>query len=176
MKYIIIGAIALFAMACGGPKEDSASLKEAKEVHNRMVGVASEMKDIIALKLQEHESKWAPIAAKGDTLLAAGDSLLASKLALLSNKLKSVQDGLAAWESSLVALPGEEHAHDHAHEGHDHAHDHSHAASPELTDDQLLELHKEQEAQLMALRDSLNAIDFNMISDSLNVEQTTPQP
>lgn len=174
MKYIIVIAIALFTAACGGPKEDSPSLKEAKEVHNRMVGVASEMKDIIALKLQEHESKWAPIAAKGDTLLAAGDSLLASKLALLSDKLKSVQDGLALWESSLVALPGEEHAHDHAHEGHDHSH--AHEASPELTDEQLLELHKEQEAQLMALRDSLNAIDFNELSDSLNVEQTTTQP
>ena len=168
MKYLFITlAFSLFLASCGGPKEDSPSLKEAKEVHNRMVGIASEMKDILSLKTTEYESRLAPLAARGDTVLASADSLVAIGLGKFSDRLFWVQTSLEEWESNLLGLPGEEHNHSHA-EG-EHAHDHSHGTNPELTDEQQLELQKELESQILILRDSLMQINL-VVSDGSNVE------
>lgn len=170
MKYLFVTiALALTIASCGGPKEDSPSLKEAKEVHNRMVGIASEMKDILKHKMTEYESRFAPIAAKGDSALAKADSLVAIRLGKFSDRLFWVQTSLEEWESNLVGIPGEEHDHSHAEGEHTHDHSHSHEANPELTDEQQLELQKELESQILILRDSLMQINLQ-VSDSTNVD------
>ena len=69
----------------------------------------------------------------------------------LQDSLANVKEAFAVWEESIVEVPGhDDHDHHHHdHEGHDHDHDHS--ASPDLTDEMVLEIQQEMKDQIEKL-------------------------
>jgi hypothetical protein len=153
--------------ACGGPQE-SASIKEAKAVHEQLTRIGSELHDALMVAM-------APLEDNIDSAMMAGDTLLAAELAKLEGQLDRIDVRFHDWSETVVEIPGQACTHDHDHSGHDHAdhnhddhdhsgHDHNHdhgAQLPEgLSDEEILEI---QQALKMAL-DSLKA-DFDRILD-----------
>lgn len=163
MKHNILGllAVALLMTACGGPQE-SASMKEAKAIHEQLTRISGELHDAILEAME-------PLEGQIDSAMVVGDTLLAAELAKLEGKLDRIDVRFHDWSETVVEIPGQACTHDHSHEGHDHGHDHgdhaghdhdhSHdhgATLPDgLSDEEILEI---QQALLAAL-DSLKA-DF----------------
>ena len=152
---IVVGfALASLMTACGGPQE-SASLKEAKAVHDQLTRISDELHDAMF-------DAMAPLEEQIDSAMVAGDTLMAAQLAKLEGKLDRIHVRFHDWSETVTEIPGQACTHDHSHdhEGHDHGHDHSHdhgASLPDgLSDDEILEI---QQALLAAL-DSLKA-DFD---------------
>lgn len=169
MKYFFI-LLAAAIVACNPkPKEESATLKEAREVHNRMMEVASATKGLL-------EAEMARVQPKVQPYFDAGDTLMAKKMQFIADKLAALRDKLQAWEQNVVAVPGEDaHAHDHAHDhGDGHSHDHSHAANPTegMSDEQVLEIQKSLEEEIKALSASLTELQ----NEVANADTTQAQP
>ena len=158
-------AMAIALVACGGPQE-SASMKEAKEVHEELTRISDELHDAIF-------DAMAPLEGQIDSAMMLGDTLLAAELAKLEGKLDRIHVRFHDWSETVVEIPGQActHDHDHDHDGHDHdghdhgdheGHDHSHdhgAQLPDgLSDEEVLEI---QQALLAAI-DSLKA-DFDRV-------------
>ena len=167
MKQSILGlcAVALLA-SCGGPQE-SASMKEAKAIHEQLTRISGELHDAILEAME-------PLEGQIDSAMVVGDTLLAAELAKLEGKLDRIDVRFHDWSETVVEIPGQACNHDHGHEGHDHGdhghdhgdhgHDHSHdhgATLPEgLSDEEILEI---QQALMTAL-DSLRA-DFDRATE-----------
>jgi len=159
MKQSILGlcAVALLA-SCRGPQE-SASIKEAKAVHEQMTRISGELHDAIF-------DAMAPLEEQIDSAMVAGDTLMAAQLAKLEGKLDRIHVRFHDWSATVTEIPGQacNHDHSHDHDGHDHGHDHSHdhgATLPDgLSDEEILEI---QQALLAAL-DSLRA-DFDRATE-----------
>ncbi len=168
MKQSILGlcAVALLA-SCGGPQE-SASMKEAKAIHEQLTRISSELHDAILEAME-------PLEGQIDSAMVVGDTLLASELAKLEGKLDRIDVRFHDWSETVVEIPGQACNHDHGHEGHDHGdhghdhgdhagHDHSHDHGPTLpeglSDEEILEI---QQALMSAL-DSLRA-DFDRATE-----------
>jgi hypothetical protein len=165
MKQCILGlcAVALLA-SCGGPQE-SASMTEAKAVHEQLTRISGELHDAILDAME-------PLEGQIDSAMVAGDTLLAAQLAKLEGKLDRIDVRFHDWSETVMEIPGQACTHDHSHEGHDHGdhaghdhgHDHSHdhgATLPDgLSDEEILEI---QQALLAAL-DSLRA-DFDRATE-----------
>ena len=168
MKHNILGllAVALLITACGGPQE-SASMKEAKAIHEQLTRISGELHDAILEAME-------PLEGQIDSAMVVGDTLLAAELAKLEGKLDRIDVRFHDWSETVVEIPGQACNHDHGHEGHDHGHDHgdhaghdhdhSHdhgATLPDgLSDEEILEI---QQALLAAL-DSLKA-DFTRVTE-----------
>ena len=164
---IAIGlAVAFLITACGGPQE-SASMKEAKAIHEQLTRISGELHDAILEAME-------PLEGQIDSAMVVGDTLLAAELAKLEGKLDRIDVRFHDWSETVVEIPGQACNHDHGHEGHDHGHDHgdhaghdhdhSHdhgATLPDgLSDEEILEI---QQALLAAL-DSLKA-DFTRVTE-----------
>jgi ABC-type nickel/cobalt efflux system permease component RcnA len=163
MKYLFILLAALMVACQPKPKEESAAMKEAREVHQRMTEVASATKNLI-------EAEIARVQPKIQPFIDAGDTLMAEKMQAIAGKLAELRDKLQAWEKNVVAVPGED-AHDHAHgEGHDH----SHASNPTegMSDDQVLEIQKSLEEEINTLSMSLTELQ----NEVANADTTQTQP
>ena len=161
----------LLLAACGGPQE-SASMKEAKAIHEQLTRLSGELHDALM-------EAMAPLEDQIDSAMMVGDTLLAAELAKLEGQLDRIDVRFHDWSETVVEIPGqacnhdhghEGHDHDHDHEGHDHGdhaghdHDHSHdhgATLPDgLSDNEILEI---QQALMSAL-DSLRA-DFDRVTE-----------
>ena len=155
-RFLGLFAAATLLIACGGPQE-SASMKEAKAVHEQLTRISDELHDALF-------DAMAPLEGQIDSAMVAGDTLMAAQLAKLEGKLDRLHVRFHDWSETVVEIPGQACTHDHSHEGHDHGdhagHDHSHdhgATLPEgLSDEEVLQI---QQALLAAL-DSLKA-DFD---------------
>ena len=151
-------------MACGGPQE-SASMKEAKDVHEQLTRISGELHDAIF-------EAMAPLEGQIDSAMMAGDTLLAAELAKLEGQLDRIHVRFHDWSETVVEIPGQacthdhshddeghDHGHDHGdHDGHDHSHDHGAQLPDGLSDEEILEI---QQALLAAI-DSLKA-DFDRV-------------
>ena len=164
----------LLLAACGGPQE-SASMKEAKAIHEQLTRLSGELHDALM-------EAMAPLEDQIDSAMMVGDTLLAAELAKLEGQLDRIDVRFHDWSETVVEIPGQACTHDHGHEGHDHGHaghdhgdhadhdhaghdhDHSHdhgASLPEgLSDEEILEI---QEALKSAL-DSLKA-EFDRVTE-----------
>ena len=164
----------LLLAACGGPQE-SASMKEAKAIHEQLTRLSGELHDALM-------EAMAPLEDQIDSAMMVGDTLLAAELAKLEGQLDRIDVRFHDWSETVVEIPGEACNHDHGHEGHDHGHaghdhgdhadhdhaghdhDHSHdhgATLPEgLSDEEILEI---QQALKSAL-DSLKA-EFDRVTE-----------
>ena len=168
----------LLLAACGGPQE-SASMKEAKAIHEQFTRLSGELHDALM-------EAMAPLEDQIDSAMMAGDTLLAAELAKLEGQLDRIDVRFHDWSETVVEIPGQACNHDHGHEGHDHEghdhghdhdhgdhadhdhaghdHDHSHdhgATLPEgLSDEEILEI---QQALKSAL-DSLKA-EFDRVTE-----------
>ena len=157
-RFLGLFAAATLLIACGGPQE-SASMKEAKAVHEQLTRISDELHDAMF-------DAMAPLEEQIDSAMVAGDTLMAAELAKLEGRLDRIHVRFHDWSETVVEIPGQacthDHSHDHGdHDGHDHGdHDHSHdhgATLPEgLSDEEVLEI---QQALLAAI-DSLKA-DFD---------------
>lgn len=169
MKYLFIAVAAALVACSPKPKEESATLKEAREVHNRMMEVASSTRNLL-------EAEIARVQPKAQSYLDAGDTLMSQKMQFLAEKLAALRNQLQTWEQNVVAVPGEAgQAHDHAHESSgDHSHDHSHEANPAegMSDEQMLEVQKSLEQEIQALSASLAEVQNEMA----NADTTQTQP
>ena len=164
----------LLLAACGGPQE-SASMKEAKAIHEQLTRLSGELHDALM-------EAMAPLEDQIDSAMMVGDTLLAAELAKLEGQLDRIDVRFHDWSETVVEIPGQACTHDHGHEGHDHGHaghdhgdhadhdhaghdhDHSHdhgATLPEgLSDEEILEI---QQALKSAL-DSLKA-EFDRVTE-----------
>ena len=164
----------LLLAACGGPQE-SASMKEAKAIHEQFTRLSGELHDALM-------EAMAPLEDQIDSAMMVGDTLLAAELAKLEGQLDRIDVRFHDWSETVVEIPGQACTHDHGHEGHDHGHaghdhgdhadhdhaghdhDHSHdhgATLPEgLSDEEILEI---QQALKSAL-DSLKA-EFDRVTE-----------
>ena len=166
----------LLLAACGGPQE-SASMKEAKAIHEQLTRLSGELHDALM-------EAMAPLEDQIDSAMMVGDTLLAAELAKLEGQLDRIDVRFHDWSETVVEIPGQACTHDHGHEGHDHDHeghdhdhgdhadhdhaghdhDHSHdhgATLPEgLSDEEILEI---QQALKSAL-DSLKA-EFDRVTE-----------
>ena len=164
----------LLLAACGGPQE-SASMKEAKAIHEQLTRLSGELHDALM-------EAMAPLEDQIDSAMMVGDTLLAAELAKLEGQLDRIDVRFHDWSETVVEIPGQACTHDHGHEGHDHGHaghdhgdhadhdhaghdhDHSHdhgASLPEgLSDEEILEI---QQALKSAL-DSLKA-EFDRVTE-----------
>ena len=153
-RFLGLFAVATLLVACGGPQE-SASMKEAKAVHEQLTRISDELHDAIF-------DAMAPLEEQIDSAMVAGDTLMAAQLAKLEGQLDRIHVRFHDWSETVTEIPGQACTHDHSHDhdGHDHGHDHSHdhgATLPDgLSDEEILEI---QQALLAAL-DSLKA-DFD---------------
>ena len=153
-RFLGLFAAAALMVACGGPQE-SASLKEAKAVHEQLTRISDELHDAIF-------DAMVPLEGQIDSAMVAGDTLMAAQLAKLEGKLDRIHVRFHDWSETVTEIPGQACSHDHSHDhdGHDHGHNHSHdhgATLPDgLSDEEILEI---QQALLAAL-DSLKA-DFD---------------
>ena len=131
-------AVALLMTACGGPQE-SASMKEAKAVHEQLTRISDELHDAIF-------DAMAPLEEQIDSAMVAGDTLMAAQLAKLEGKLDRIHVRFHDWSETVTEIPGQACTHDHSHDhdGHDHGHDHNHdhgATLPDgLSDEEILEI------------------------------------
>ena len=164
----------LLLAACGGPQE-SASMKEAKAIHEQLTRLSGELHDALM-------EAMAPLEDQIDSAMMVGDTLLAAELAKLEGQLDRIDVRFHDWSETVVEIPGQACTHDHGHEGHDHGHagydhgdhadhdhaghdhDHSHdhgATLPEgLSDEEILEI---QQALKSAI-DSLKA-EFDRVTE-----------
>ena len=163
----------LLLAACGGPQE-SASMKEAKAIHEQLTRLSGELHDALM-------EAMAPLEDQIDSAMMVGDTLLAAELAKLEGQLDRIDVRFHDWSETVVEIPGQACTHDHGHEGHDHGHDHDHgdhadhdhaghdhdhshdhgATLPEgLSDEEILEI---QQALKSAL-DSLKA-EFDRVTE-----------
>lgn len=156
----------LLLAACGGPQE-SASMKEAKAIHEQLTRLSGELHDALM-------EAMAPLEDQIDSAMMVGDTLLAAELAKLEGQLDRIDVRFHDWSETVVEIPGQACTHDHGHDhdhgdhadhdhaGHDHDHSHDHGATlPEgLSDEEILEI---QQALKSAL-DSLKA-EFDRVTE-----------
>ena len=149
-RFLGLFAAAALMVACGGPQE-SASLKEAKAVHEQLTRISDELHDAIF-------DAMVPLEGQIDSAMVAGDTLMAAQLAKLEGKLDRIHVRFHDWSETVTEIPGQACSHDHSHDhdGHDHSHDHGATLPDGLSDEEILEI---QQALLAAL-DSLKA-DFD---------------
>ena len=148
---VFIGCASVLSLiACGGPQE-SASMKEAKAVHEQLTRISDELHDAIFDAI-------APLEEQIDSAMVAGDTLMAAQLAKLEGRLDRIHVRFHDWSNTVTEIPGQACTHDHRHDhdGHDHSHDHGATLPDGLSDEEILEI---QQALLVAL-DSLKA-DFD---------------
>ena len=116
VRFSICLTLPLLMTACGGPQE-SASMKEAKAIHEQLTRISGELHDAILEAME-------PLEGQIDSAMVVGDTLLAAELAKLEGKLDRIDVRFHDWSETVVEIPGQACNHDHGHEGHDHGHDH----------------------------------------------------
>lgn len=170
-KFWALASVVVMLAACGGEQE-SASMKEAKAVHEQLTRISGELHDALM-------EAMAPLEDKIDSAMMVGDTLLAAELAKLEGQLDRIDVRFHDWSETVVEIPGQacthdhgggghdhDHAHDHDghdhadHEGHDHDHDHGAQLPEGLSDEEILEIQQALKAEL----DSLKA-DFDRLTD-----------
>ena len=148
-RFLGLFAVATLLVACGGPQE-SASMKEAKAIHEQLTRISDELHDAMF-------DAMAPLEEQIDSAMVAGDTLMAAQLAKLEGKLDRIHVRFHDWSETVTEIPGHACTHDHSHD-----HDHSHGATlPDgLSDEEILEIQQALKAEL----DSLKA-DFYRLTD-----------
>lgn len=151
MKYrFLLSVIAIFTLVACHNHEDSATMKEAKKVHEGMIKLQAQMEETIGAKTSQIQDQL-------DAKLAEGDSLAAEQLQGLRNQIDSWHNALHQWEEEMVEIPG--HAHTHA-DGEEHDHS-SHAGTLEgLSDEEILEIQNELAKKLDSIKSGVEQIEI----------------
>jgi hypothetical protein len=161
--------LAAVMTACQEDPKDNPVLQEAFKIHKEAMAIHDEvmpqMKDLKDTKeaVQQAMNQIQIRAEEMDT-----ESLSALQAAMAS--LEASDQGMRDWMANITEVPGfahdhdhgdhdhgEEEEHDHAEEGDGHDHDHSHGADPKLTPDQILEVQKALKADMLKLKDEMEA-------------------
>jgi hypothetical protein len=135
---------AVLLTACGGPEEDSASLKQARKVQHEIERLGGEVHEGISASFDR-------VQELGVAAVEVGDSSLALQLRHLEARLRDLDGRFHTWSDEVVPLPGGAHQHDHDDHGscdHDHSKDH---ALDGLGDDEVLAIQSALKEQLDSL-------------------------
>ena len=98
-RFLGLFAAATLLIACGGPQE-SASMKEAKAVHEQLTRISDELHDAIF-------DAMAPLEEQIDSAMVAGDTLMAAQLAKLEGKLDRIHVRFHDWSETVTEIPGQ---------------------------------------------------------------------
>ena len=107
-RFLGLFAAAALMVACDGPQE-SASLKEAKAVHEQLTRISDELHDAIF-------DAMVPLEGQIDSAMVAGDTLMAAQLAKLEGKLDRIHVRFHDWSETVTEIPGQACSHDHSHD------------------------------------------------------------
>ena len=159
-------AVCLLAFGCG-EKAESASLKEARKLHDQLSRISGDLHEAMQASLVRIEEEI-------EASMSAGDSTLAIQLARLESQLGELDVRFHDWESTVVGIPGDacnhdhDHGHDHGHDhshghDHDHAHDHGNELSLEgMSDEEIREIQAALLAELQALQATYDAVQAEL--------------
>lgn len=159
-------AVCLLAFGCG-EKAESASLKEARKLHDQLSRISGDLHEAMQASLVRIEEEI-------EASMSAGDSTLAIQLARLESQLGELDVRFHDWESTVVGIPGDacnhdhDHGHDHGHghshgHDHDHAHDHGNELSLEgMSDEEIREIQAALLAELQALQATYDAVQAEL--------------
>ena len=143
-----------FLLACGDTHEKSETMKEAEKVHASIIDLSGDVASIIQHKVDA-------LKVKLEAAVAEGDTSLAMQLDALNSQLDSLHHRFEEWEGNMVEIPGHTHSHDHGEHGHDCEHDHAQDAIMDgLSDDEHLEIQKEQLDQLEKLKSEVETVEI----------------
>jgi hypothetical protein len=158
--------LAVFMWISCGETLPSATLQQAKTIHEQMDRLSAEVHDELQAAIGLTEVKI-------EASLENGDSLMAMQMARFESQLGELDVRFHNWESTVVPLPGAECDHDHDHSGedhehgHHHSHDHGSSASLEgMSDDAILEIQQALMSELTAMIGMLNDVQV-----ALNLEK-----
>jgi hypothetical protein len=151
MKYRFFAAVlAVFTLVACHDHEDSATMKEAKKVHEGMIKLQAQLEETIGAKTSQ-------IQGQLDSKLAEGDSLAATQLQSLREQIDTWHNALHQWEEEMVEIPG--HAHTHA-DGEEHDHS-SHAGTLEgLSDEEILAIQNELAKKLDSIKAGVEQLEI----------------
>jgi hypothetical protein len=162
--------------ACEEDPKDNPVLKEAFKIHNEAMAIHDEimpqMKDL-------NDTKKAVQQAMNQIQIRAEemDTESFSALQAAMSSLVAADEGMRDWMANISEVPGFAHDHNHGghdhgdhedhdhgdHEDHDHAeheghdHDHDHGPAPKLTPEQILEVQKTHKADILKLKEDMEA-------------------
>lgn len=151
MKYrFLLSVVVIITLVACHNHEDSATMKEAKKVHEGMIKLQDQMEETIGAKTLQIQDQL-------NVKLAEGDSLAAEQLQGLRNQIDRWNNVLHQWEEDMVEIPG--HAHTHA-EGEEHDHS-SHAGTLEgLSDEEILDIQNELAKKLDSIQSGIAQIEI----------------
>ncbi len=152
--------------ACQEDPKDNPVLQEAFKIHKESMALHDEvmpqMKNLAQVKEQVQQA-MNRIQVKAEAM----DTVQFAALQAVMGTLDAADQGMRDWMANITEVPGFAHDHDHGdhdhgdHEGHaeeeGHEHNHEHGADPKLTPEQVLEVQKAHKADILKLKDEMEA-------------------
>lgn len=150
MKYLFVVFAALAMIGCTEEPTRSDTLLQAEKVHEESIAVYGQALEDLQIKSDQ-------LTAVMQTVMEGDDHEAMNDVKQKMVDLEQIAAALRAWDENLIEIPGHAHVHE---DGEVCTHDHAEDALLEgLTDEDLLKLQSDQQAELRALTDQLAGIE-----------------
>lgn len=150
MKYLFVVFAALAMISCTEEPTRSDTLLKAEKVHEESIAMYGKALEDLQIKSDQ-------LTEILNTLVEVGDQEAIMNVKQQMVDLEQIAAALRAWDENLIEIPGHAHVHE---DGEVCTHDHAEDALLEgLSDEDLLKLQSDQQAELVALTDQLASIE-----------------